>query len=53
MPLVPTSGATMEIKLGAKKDGTIVAAKHVLKYPGWRVSRVADRARLHVRVRDV
>ncbi len=28
----PTSGATMEIKLGAKKDGTIVAAKHVLKY---------------------
>ena len=28
----PTSGATMEVKLGAKKDGTIVAAKHVLKY---------------------
>jgi CO/xanthine dehydrogenase Mo-binding subunit len=28
----PTSGATMEIKLGAKKDGTIVAAKQVLKY---------------------
>jgi CO/xanthine dehydrogenase Mo-binding subunit len=28
----PTSGATMDVKLGAKKDGTIVAAKHVLKY---------------------
>ena len=28
----PTSGATMEVKIGAKKDGTIVAAKHVLKY---------------------
>jgi CO/xanthine dehydrogenase Mo-binding subunit len=28
----PTSGATVEIKLGAKKDGTIVAAKQVLKY---------------------
>jgi CO/xanthine dehydrogenase Mo-binding subunit len=28
----PTSGATMEVKLGAKKDGTIVAAKHELKY---------------------
>ncbi len=28
----PTSGATIEVKIGAKKDGTIVAAKHVLKY---------------------
>src|SRR4051812_19301073 len=28
----PTSGATMEVKLGAMKDGTIVAAQHVLKY---------------------
>ena len=28
----PTSGAAMEVKLGAKKDGTIVAAKQVLKY---------------------
>jgi CO/xanthine dehydrogenase Mo-binding subunit len=28
----PTSGATMEVKLGAKRDGTIVAAKHELKY---------------------
>jgi CO/xanthine dehydrogenase Mo-binding subunit len=28
----PTSGATMEVKLGAKKDGTIVAAQHVLRY---------------------
>jgi CO/xanthine dehydrogenase Mo-binding subunit len=35
----PTSGATVEVKLGAKKDGTIVAAQQVLKfqagaYPG-------------------
>ena len=28
----PTSGATIEVKLGAKKDGTIVAAQQVLKY---------------------
>jgi CO/xanthine dehydrogenase Mo-binding subunit len=28
----PTSGASMEIKIGAKKDGTIVAAKQVLKF---------------------
>ncbi len=28
----PTSGAVIEVKLGAKKDGRIVAAKAVLKY---------------------
>jgi CO/xanthine dehydrogenase Mo-binding subunit len=28
----PTSGATVSVKLGAKKDGTIVAAQQVLKY---------------------
>jgi CO/xanthine dehydrogenase Mo-binding subunit len=28
----PTSGAWMSVKIGAKKDGTIVAAKQVLKY---------------------
>ena len=28
----PTSGAWVEVKLGAKKDGTIVAAKQVLKF---------------------
>jgi CO/xanthine dehydrogenase Mo-binding subunit len=28
----PTSGAAMEIKIGAKKDGSIVAVKQVLKY---------------------
>ena len=28
----PTSGSVMEVKLGAKKDGTIVAAKQVLKF---------------------
>ena len=28
----PTSGGVIEVKIGAKKDGTIVAAKLVLKY---------------------
>ncbi|HVZ07108.1 xanthine dehydrogenase family protein molybdopterin-binding subunit, partial [Rhodopila sp.] len=28
----PTSGATIEVKIGAKKDGTIVAAQEILKY---------------------
>ena len=28
----PTSGAAMEVKIGAKKDGTIVAAQQILKY---------------------
>ena len=28
----PTSGASMDIKIGAKKDGTIVAASQVLKF---------------------
>jgi CO/xanthine dehydrogenase Mo-binding subunit len=28
----PTSGATIEVKLGAMKDGTIVAAQEILKY---------------------
>jgi CO/xanthine dehydrogenase Mo-binding subunit len=28
----PTSGAWMSVKIGAKKDGTIVAAQQVLKY---------------------
>jgi CO/xanthine dehydrogenase Mo-binding subunit len=28
----PTSGATMDVKIGAKKDGTIVAAQQVLKF---------------------
>src|SRR6185437_11420387 len=28
----PTSGSVIEVKLGAKKDGTIVAAQQVLKY---------------------
>jgi len=28
----PTSGAWVEVKIGAKKDGTIVAAKEVLKF---------------------
>lgn len=28
----PTSGATISVKLGARKDGTIVAAQQVLKY---------------------
>jgi CO/xanthine dehydrogenase Mo-binding subunit len=28
----PTSGATVHVKLGARKDGTIVAAQEILKY---------------------
>src|SRR5438045_9304963 len=28
----PTSGAVVEVKMGAKKDGRITAAKAVLKY---------------------
>ena len=28
----PTSGASMEVKIGAMKDGTIVAAQQVLKF---------------------
>ncbi len=28
----PTSGAVMEVKLGAKRDGTIVAAQQILKF---------------------
>ena len=28
----PTSGASMDVKIGAKKDGTIVAVKQVLKF---------------------
>jgi CO/xanthine dehydrogenase Mo-binding subunit len=28
----PTSGATVEVKLGAKRDGTIVAAQEILKF---------------------
>jgi len=28
----PTSGATIEVKLGAKMDGSIVAAREILKY---------------------
>jgi CO/xanthine dehydrogenase Mo-binding subunit len=28
----PTSGAAVEVKIGARKDGTIVAAQQVLKY---------------------
>ena len=49
----PTSGATIEVKIGAKKDGTIVAAKECAEVPGRRLPRLADPARLHVRLRDV
>jgi CO/xanthine dehydrogenase Mo-binding subunit len=28
----PTSGATVQVKIGAKKDGSIVAAREILKY---------------------
>ena len=49
----PTSGATIEVKLGAKKDGTIVAAEAGAEVPGRRFPRLADRAGLHVRLRHV
>ena len=49
----PTSGATMEVKIGAKKDGTIVAAQARAEVPGRRVPGLAGPARLHVRLRDV
>ena len=49
----PTSGATIEVKLGAKKDGTIVAAQAGAEVPGRRLPGLADRAGLHVRLRDV
>ena len=49
----PTSGASMEIKIGAKKDGTIVAAQAGAEVPGGRLRRIADRAGLHVRLRAV
>ena len=44
---------TMEVKLGAKKDGTIVAAQHVLKYQAGAFPGSPIPAGLHVRLRDV
>ena len=49
----PTSGATIEVKLGAKKDGTIVAAQQVLKYQAGAFPGSPIGPGLHVRLRDV
>ena len=41
----PTSGAVIEVKLGAKKDGRIVAAQSRAQIPGRRVSRARRSSR--------
>ncbi len=45
----PTSGAVVEVKLGAKKDGRITAAKSRAQIPGGRVPGLAGSAGLHLR----
>ena len=45
----PTSGAVVEVKIGAKKDGHITAAAEHSQIPGRRVSRLARPAGLHLR----
>ena len=47
----PTSGASMTVKIGVKRDGTIVAADGALQVPGRRIPGLAVHERLHVRVR--
>ena len=49
----PTSGATIEVKLGAKKDGTHRRRGAGAEIPGRRLPRLAGRPGLHVRLRDV
>jgi hypothetical protein len=49
----PTSGASMWVKIGAKKDGTITAADGVFKFQAGRLSRLAGHERVPVRVRPV
>ena len=49
----PAAGGVYEVKLGAKKDGTIVAAEADRQAPGRRLPRLAGRPRLHVRLCDV
>src|SRR6202023_2537727 len=45
----PTSGGVIEVKLGAKRDGTIVAAELVLKYQAGALRRLTGAAGVHVR----
>ncbi len=45
----PTSGGVIEVKIGAKKDGRIVAAGLDAEIPGRCVRRLAGRPGLHVR----
>ena len=47
----PTSGSSMRVKIGVKKDGTITAAEGDLQVPGRRLPRLAGDERLHVRLR--
>ena len=47
----PTSGAHVRVKIGAKKDGRIVAGRGRAEVPGRRLSGLAGAAGLHVRLR--
>ena len=49
----PTSGSSMWVKIGVKKDGKITAAERHLQVPGRRLPRLAGDERLPVRVRAV
>ena len=49
----PTSGSVIEVKIGARQDGTIVAAREVLKYQAGAFPGSPIAAGLHVRLRDV
>jgi len=51
----PTSGSMSKVKIGARKDGTIVAAQGTYWPPGRRLSRFADprRRRLRLRAYDI
>ncbi len=49
----PTSGAKMWVKVGATREGRIVAAEALLKYQAGRFPGIAGAARMHVRVCSV
>jgi CO/xanthine dehydrogenase Mo-binding subunit len=45
----PTSGAVVEVRLGAKRDGHITAAQSILKYQAGAFPRITGAAGLHLR----
>ncbi len=49
----PTSGSSMWVKIGVKKDGTLVAADGIFKFQAGAFPRLAGDERLPVRVRAV